>query len=313
MSSPLPAPSPASAHRAHRRLPVRRWAALSLAGALVLSGCTWGSNDDAAAPTSSAPTVSEPLPSIAMDPFTVEVPQLDLDLIPGAREYVSSDDDHSVAWFTIPGAQAWTGAMEDAVTEAVDLFHNDESAAQRRLAVLPTLAVAGRSIGAVRLLGTESRDGEDRSWVRVIWYDAAAEEVVETSTLFTGDGWEAFRAEAGSRLQADPEVNEDRLREAIENPTATEHEHMWDGLVFLEDGSALLEIDQGLISPLEAGVLSIRIPADTVEEWLSDSGRRAQDAATNTEQMAIEESAPTTSAPAPAPAVAAEPPATVEK
>lgn len=291
MSSPAPAP---------RR---RTRALLSVAAVAVLALTACGPKDDSSdggSPTPS-PSASEAksLPPMDMDPFTMDVPMRDLDMVPGAtlRAISGKGPDYDGAWFAVPHADAWTAAMQDAVQARVDAFTRDASEQDRRLDVQPLLAVVGRDIAATRIVSTQQRKDGDLAASRVVWYDAKDRRVLGPQDLFSESGWSAVRHELAARLQEDPDVNGSRLDAAVRDPEAAENRRVWDGLVVLEDGSLLLEVDQGSLAPEKAGVLTARVDATTLGPWLSDAGRRAQDAAQHPETLELRPEQ--TAAPAP--------------
>lgn len=286
-------------------------AALSLATAatLTLTACSSGEQDTGGEPAPAASSVSAS--PMDLDPFTMDVPALDLALLPGAEVQMISgtDPDYDAAWFAVPGADSWTQAMEDTVQARVDAYTRDASDRDRRLDVQPLLAVVGEDVAGVRILSTRQREDGSVASAQLVWYDAAERRVLQTRDLFSESGFSALRHELASRLQEDPEVNQDRLEAAIREPEAAEHRRVWNGLVFLEDGSVLLEVDQGSLAPESAGVLTARVDAAAVGSWLSEAGRRAQAAAQDPTalQLRTEPSAPAAPAPSSSEASAARP------
>lgn len=268
-------PSPAAPRRRARAL-------LSVTAAAVLALTACGPKDE---PAESRPSPSssdaQTLPPMDMAPFTMDVPMHDLGMLPGAtlRAISGEDPDYDGAWFSVPHAASWTRAMEDAVQARVDAFTRDATDEDVRLDVQPLLAVVGTSIAATRIVSTQKREDDDVESSQVIWYDAQDRRVLEAQDLFGESGWSALRRELSSRLQEDPDVNEDRLDAAVRDPEAAENRRVWDGIVLLEDGSLLLEVDQGSLAPEDAGVLTARVSPETLAPWLSEAGRRAQEAA----------------------------------
>lgn len=261
--------------------PRRGRAALGLAAvALVaLSACARTEPQPEPAP---ATTAASALPSMDMAPFTVEVPSHDLARVPEASVAVleGEDPDHHGAWLQVPGAPAWTEAMAGAVRAQIDQYRRDtDPSADPRLEIQPQLAVVAEDIAAARLLATERRGTDSVSTSHVIWYSAREDRVLETADLFTPDGWDAFRAEVRQRMANDPDVIGSRLDSAVDAPEQVENRRVWDAVVFLPDGSLMLEADQASMAPAAAGVLTVRIPRDTAAPWLSDLGHVAADAA----------------------------------
>ncbi|MCZ6937871.1 hypothetical protein EJ130_06235 [Micrococcus luteus] len=261
--------------------PRRGRAALGLAAvALVtLSACARTEPQPEPAP---ATTAASALPSMDMAPFTVEVPSHDLERVPEASVAVleGEDPDHHGAWLQVPGAPAWTEAMAEAVRAQIDQYRRDtDPSADPRLEIQPQLAVVAEDIAAARLLATERRGTDSVSTSHVIWYSAREDRVLETADLFTPDGWDAFRAEVRQRMANDPDVIGSRLDSAVDAPEQVENRRVWDAVVFLPDGSLMLEADQASMAPAAAGVLTVRIPRDTAAPWLSDLGHVAADAA----------------------------------
>ncbi|STY73971.1 Uncharacterised protein [Micrococcus luteus] len=261
--------------------PRRGRAALSLAAvALVaLSACARTEPQPEPAP---ATTAASALPSMDMAPFTVEVPSHDLERVPEASVAVleGEDPDHHGAWVQVPGASAWTEAMAEAVRAQIDQYRRDtDPSAEPRLEIQPQLAVVAEDIAAARLLATERRGTDSVSTSHVIWYSAREDRVLETADLFTPDGWDAFRAEVRQRMANDPDVIGSRLDSAVDAPGQVENRRVWDAVVFLPDGSLMLEADQASMAPAAAGVLTVRIPRDTATAWLSNLGHVAADAA----------------------------------
>lgn len=261
--------------------PRRGRAALGLAAvALVaLSACARTEPQPEPAP---ATTAASALPSMDMAPFTVEVPSHDLERVPEASVAVleGEDPDHHGAWLQVPGAPAWTEVMAGAVRDQIDQYRRDtDPSAEPRLEIQPQLAVVAEDIAAARLLATERRGTDSVSTSHVIWYSAREDRVLETADLFTPDGWDAFRAEVRQRMANDPDVIGSRLDSAVDAPGQVENRRVWDAVVFLPDGSLMLEADQASMAPAAAGVLTVRIPRDTATAWLSDLGHVAADAA----------------------------------
>ncbi|VWX47576.1 hypothetical protein [Micrococcus sp. 116] len=261
--------------------PRRGRAALGLAAvALVaLSACARTEPQPEPAP---ATTAASALPSMDMAPFTVEVPSHDLERVPEASVAVleGEDPDHHGAWLQVSGAPAWTDAMAGAVRDQIDQYRRDtDPSADPRLEIQPQLAVVAEDIAAARLLATERRGTDSVSTSHVIWYSAREDRVLETADLFTPDGWDAFRAEVRQRMANDPDVIGSRLDSAVDAPEQVENRRVWDAVVFLPDGSLMLEADQASMAPAAAGVLTVRIPRDTATAWLSDLGHVAADAA----------------------------------
>ena len=261
--------------------PRRGRAALGLAAvALVaLSACARTEPQPEPAP---ATTAASALPSMDMAPFTLEVPSHDLERVPEASIAVleGEDPDHHGAWLQVPGAPAWTEAMAGAVRAQIDQYRRDtDPSADPRLEIQPQLAVVAEDIAAARLLATERRGTDSVSTSHVIWYSAREDRVLETADLFTPDGWDAFRAEVRQRMANDPDVIGSRLDSAVDAPEQVENRRVWDAVVFLPDGSLMLEADQASMAPAAAGVLTVRIPRDTATAWLSDLGHVAADAA----------------------------------
>lgn len=261
--------------------PRRGRAALGLAAvALVaLSACARTEPQPEPAP---ATTAASALPSMDMAPFTLEVPSHDLERVPEASVAVleGEDPDHHGAWLQVPGAPAWTEAMAGAVRAQIDQYRRDtDPSADPRLEIQPQLAVVAEDIAAARLLATERRGTDSVSTSHVIWYSAREDRVLETADLFTPDGWDAFRAEVRQRMANDPDVIGSRLDSAVDAPEQVENRRVWDAVVFLPDGSLMLEADQASMAPAAAGVLTVRIPRDTAAPWLSDLGHVAADAA----------------------------------
>ena len=261
--------------------PRRGRAALGLAAvALVaLSACARTEPQPEPAP---ATTAASALPSMDMAPFTLEVPSHDLERVPEASIAVleGEDPDHHGAWLQVPGAPAWTEAMAGAVRAQIDQYRRDtDPSADPRLEIQPQLAVVAEDIAAARLLATERRGTDSVSTSHVIWYSAREDRVLETADLFTPDGWDAFRAEVRQRMANDPDVIGSRLDSAVDAPEQVENRRVWDAVVFLPDGSLMLEADQASMAPAAAGVLTVRIPRDTAAPWLSDLGHVAADAA----------------------------------
>ena len=277
----------------------RAGAGLLVAGLLALTAC--GRDDAEPVPAPSMATATEALPSMDMTPFTLDVPSLDLDKVPGASLAVleGEDPEYHAAWLSVPGAPAWTSAMDRAVRDHVAAYERDtDRAADPVLDVQPRLAVAGPDAAATRLLATERRGDRSVSTVQTVWYSAREDRVASTRDLFTDRGWEAFREEVRDRMTTDPAIVQDRLTSAVEQPEQVENARIWDALVFLPDGSALLEVDQAAMAPADAGVLTARIPADTVRPWLAEVGLAAQDAARTPGTLRLPERAASSSAPA---------------
>ncbi|MCV7564345.1 hypothetical protein M3E78_001880 [Micrococcus luteus] len=290
--------------------PRRGRAALGLAAvALVtLSACARTEPQPEPAP---ATTAASALPSMDMAPFTVEVPSHDLERVPEASVAVleGEDPDHHGAWLQVPGAPAWTEAMAEAVHAQIDQYRRDtDPSADPRLEIQPQLAVVAEDIAAARLLATERRGTDSVSTSHVIWYSAREDRVLETADLFTPDGWDAFRAEVRQRMANDPDVIGSRLDSAVDAPEQVENRRVWDAVVFLPDGSLLLEADQASMAPAAAGVLTVRIPRDTATAWLSDLGHVAADAASAPADLRLpDRSTPTPEEQQPEPAPEPEP------
>ena len=290
--------------------PRRGRAALGLAAvALVtLSACARTEPQPEPAP---ATTAASALPSMDMAPFTVEVPSHDLERVPEASVAVleGEDPDHHGAWLQVPGAPAWTEAMAGAVRAQIDQYRRDtDPSADPRLEVQPQLAVVAEDIAAARLLATERRGTDSVSTSHVIWYSAREDRVLETADLFTPDGWDAFRAEVRQRMANDPDVIGSRLDSAVDAPEQVENRRVWDAVVFLPDGSLMLEADQASMAPAAAGVLTVRIPRDTATAWLSDLGHVAADAASAPADLRLpDRSTPTPEEQQPEPAPEPEP------
>ncbi|WP_180536093.1 hypothetical protein [Micrococcus luteus] len=290
--------------------PRRGRAALGLAAvALVaLSACARTEPQPEPAP---ATTAASALPSMDMAPFTVEVPSHDLERVPEASVAVleGEDPDHHGAWLQVPGAPAWTDAMAGAVRAQIDQYRRDtDPSADPRLEIQPQLAVVAEDIAAARLLATERRGTDSVSTSHVIWYSAREDRVLETADLFTPDGWDAFRAEVRQRMANDPDVIGSRLDSAVDAPEQVENRRVWDAVVFLPDGSLMLEADQASMAPAAAGVLTVRIPRDTATAWLSDLGHVAADAASAPADLRLpDRSTPTPEEQQPEPAPEPEP------
>lgn len=246
-----------------------------------------------------------------MAPFTVEVPSHDLERVPEASVAVleGEDPDHHGAWLQVPGAPAWTEAMAEAVRAQIDQYRRDtDPSADPRLEIQPQLAVVAEDIAAARLLATERRGTDSVSTSHVIWYSAREDRVLETADLFTPDGWDAFRAEVRQRMANDPDVIGSRLDSAVDAPEQVENRRVWDAVVFLPDGSLMLEADQASMAPAAAGVLTVRIPRDTATAWLSDLGHVAADAASAPADLRLpDRSTPTPEEQQPEPAPEPEP------
>ena len=290
--------------------PRRGRAALGLAAvALVaLSACARTEPQPEPAP---ATTAASALPSMNMAPFTVEVPSHDLERVPEASVAVleGEDPDHHGAWLQVPGAPAWTEVMAGAVRAQIDQYRRDtDPSADPRLEIQPQLAVVAEDIAAARLLATERRGTDSVSTSHVIWYSAREDRVLETADLFTPDGWDAFRAEVRQRMANDPDVIGSRLDSAVDAPEQVENRRVWDAVVFLPDGSLMLEADQASMAPAAAGVLTVRIPRDTATAWLSDLGHVAADAASAPADLRLpDRSTPTPEEQQPEPAPEPEP------
>ncbi|WP_430753904.1 hypothetical protein [Micrococcus luteus] len=290
--------------------PRRGRAALGLAAvALVaLSACARTEPQPEPAP---ATTAASALPSMDMAPFTVEVPSQDLERVPEASVAVleGEDPDHHGAWLQVPGAPAWTEVMAGAVRDQIDQYRRDtDPSAEPRLEIQPQLAVVAEDIAAARLLATERRGTDSVSTSHVIWYSAREDRVLETADLFTPDGWDAFRAEVRQRMANDPDVIGSRLDSAVDAPGQVENRRVWDAVVFLPDGSLMLEADQASMAPAAAGVLTVRIPRDTATAWLSDLGHVAADAASAPADLRLpDRSTPTPEEQQPEPAPEPEP------
>lgn len=290
--------------------PRRGRAALGLAAvALVaLSACARTEPQPEPAP---ATTAASALPSMDMAPFTLEVPSHDLERVPEATVAVleGEDPDHHGAWLQVPGAPAWTEAMAEAVRDQIDQYRRDtDPSADPRLEIQPQLAVVAEDIAAARLLATERRGTDSVSTSHVIWYSAREDRVLETADLFTPDGWDAFRAEVRQRMANDPDVIGSRLDSAVDAPEQVENRRVWDAVVFLPDGSLMLEADQASMAPAAAGVLTVRIPRDTATAWLSDLGHVAADAASAPADLRLpDRSTPTPEEQQPEPAPEPEP------
>ncbi|MFJ3311637.1 hypothetical protein ACIPJU_02310 [Micrococcus endophyticus] len=283
----------------------RARAALGLAAvALVaLSACARTEPAPEPAPSTASATA---LPPMDMAPFTVDVPSLDLDRVPGASIAVleGTDPDHRGAWLQVPEATAWTEAMAGSVRGQIDAYRRDtDRGADPRLEVQPRLAVVGEDIAAARLLSTETRGTDSVSSSHVVWYSAREDRVLETRDLFTDEGWDAFRTEVRQRMKNDPDVVRERLASAVDSPELVENRRIWDAVVLLPDGSVMLEADQASMAPAAAGVLTVRIPRDTAAPWLSDLGDAATDAARTPADLRLPDRStpsPSTSAPEPA-------------
>ncbi|MDT1992246.1 hypothetical protein [Micrococcus luteus] len=290
--------------------PRRGRATLGLAAvALVaLSACARTEPQPEPAPDT---TAASALPSMDMAPFTVEVPSHDLARVPEASVAVleGEDPDHHGAWLQVPGAPAWSEAMAGAVRAQIDQYRRDtDPSADPRLEIQPQLAVVAEDIAAARLLATERRGTDSVSTSHVIWYSAREDRVLETADLFTPDGWDAFRAEVRQRMANDPDVIGSRLDSAVDAPEQVENRRVWDAVVFLPDGSLLLEADQASMAPAAAGVLTVRIPRDTTAPWLSDLGHVAADAASAPADLRLpDRSTPTPEERQPEPAPEPEP------
>ncbi|MGJ5591026.1 hypothetical protein ACSBQY_07365 [Micrococcus lylae] len=286
-------PSPASRRRSRALLSVVAVAVV----ALTACGPKDDASDDSSPSPSSSATEATTLPPMDLAPFTMDVPTHDLDMLPGAtlRAIKGTDPDYDGAWFAVPHADTWTKAMEEAVLARVDAFSRDATDQDVRLDVQPLLAVVGPTVAAARIVSTQKREDTAVAASRVLWYDAQQGRVLDPEDLFSESGWSALRREIASRLQEDPDVNEDRLDAAVREPDAAENRRVWDGIVFLEDGSLLLEVDQGSLAPEGAGVLTARVSADMLGPWLSDAGRRGQQAARNPQPLVLQP--PQTAAP----------------
>ncbi|WIK81358.1 hypothetical protein [Micrococcus lylae] len=286
-------PSPASRRRSRALLSVVAVAVF----ALTACGPKDDASDDSSPSPSSSATEATTLPPMDLAPFTMDVPTHDLDMLPGAtlRAIKGTDPDYDGAWFAVPHADTWTKAMEEAVLARVDAFSRDATDQDVRLDVQPLLAVVGPTVAAARIVSTQKREDTAVAASRVLWYDAQQGRVLDPEDLFSESGWSALRREIASRLQEDPDVNEDRLDAAVREPDAAENRRVWDGIVFLEDGSLLLEVDQGSLAPEGAGVLTARVSADMLGPWLSDAGRRGQQAARNPQPLVLQP--PQTAAP----------------
>ena len=277
----------------------RAGAGLIMAGLLALTAC--GRDDAEPVPAPSMATATEALPSMDMTPFTLDVPSLGLERVPGASLAVleGADPEYHAAWLSVPGAPAWTAAMDRTVRDQLAAYERDtDRAADPVLDIQPRLAVAGPDAAAARLLATEQRGDRSVSAVQTVWYSAREDRVAATPDLFTNGGWDDFRNEVRERMATDPAIVQDRLTSAVEQPDRVENSRVWDALVFLPDGSALLEVDQAAMAPADAGILTARIPADTVRPWLSEVGLAAQDAARTPGTVRLPERAPASSTPA---------------
>lgn len=280
----------------------RAGAGLLMAGLLALTAC--GRDDAEPVPAPSMATATEALPSMDMTPFTLDVPSLGLEKVPGASLAVleGEDPEYHAAWLSVPGAPAWTAAMDRAVRDQVAAYERDtDRAADPVLDIQPRLAVAGTDAAATRLLATERRGDRSVSAVQTVWYSAREDRVASTRDLFTDRGWDDFRNEVRERMTTDPAIVQDRLTSAVEQPDRVENARVWDALALLPDGSALLEVDQAAMAPADAGILTARIPADIVRPWLSEVGLAAQDAARTPGTVRLPERAPSSSTPATAP------------
>ncbi|WP_262391146.1 hypothetical protein [Micrococcus luteus] len=275
---------------------------------MALSACARTEPQPEPAP---ATTAASALPSMDMAPFTVEVPSHDLERVPEASVAVleGEDPDHHGAWLQVSGAPAWTDAMAGAVRDQIDQYRRDtDPSADPRLEIQPQLAVVAEDIAAARLLATERRGTDSVSTSHVIWYSAREDRVLETADLFTPDGWDAFRTEVRQRMANDPDVIGSRLDSAVDAPEQVENRRVWDAVVFLPDGSLMLEADQASMAPAAAGVLTVRIPRDTATAWLSDLGHVAADAASAPADLRLpDRSTPTPEEQQPEPAPEPEP------
>ncbi|MDY6055251.1 hypothetical protein [Micrococcus sp.] len=274
-------------------------AGLAAVALFALTACGGGDQPAQEATPSSASATQELAP-MDMAPFTLDVPSLGLELVPGSSLAVIEGDgpEYHAAWLSVPGAPAWTEEMSRRVRDHVDQYTRDtDRAADPVLDVQPRLAVVGRDIAAARLLSTERRGDRSSSASQVVWYSAREDRVLSTRDLFTEQGWADLRSEVRQRLSNDPAVVQDRLTSAVEQPDQVENARIWDGLVFLPDGSALLEVDQASIAPQDAGVLTVRIPADRVRPWLSPLGVAGQAASQSPQALVLPERLPEPSAP----------------
>ncbi|MFG1941290.1 polysaccharide deacetylase family protein [Nonomuraea sp. NPDC048826] len=151
---------------------------------------------------------------------------------------------------------------------------------------------AGDAIG-VRLRAGRSHGTGWQHATTTLWYDPGTRRAMDSTGLLTGDP--ALREVAGLVKAG----LRDRGAE-VDREQAVPRRDRFDSMAFNADGDLVVEFDDCELGPCSLGRLAVAVPAGRVRPLLSDTGRRAQQAARLAGQQVAVKRPKAPSSPAPA-------------
>ncbi|WP_152648032.1 polysaccharide deacetylase family protein [Demequina sediminicola] len=183
---------------------------------------------------------------------------------------------------TIPGADALTTALEDAVSPVADRFRETENTVTD--AGVPELTVSWDLVGAspdtvgVRLAfaehGGDAFDGRAETW----WYDVASGDVLPATALLDTDALAELFERIEEVASDNSRIDQQMLEEHLAGETESLH-----SLAFTTEGDLWVEFDRAQVSH-DNTPIGIAVSADGV---LSDFGDLAKESAMTPTDPAI--------------------------
>jgi peptidoglycan/xylan/chitin deacetylase (PgdA/CDA1 family) len=264
-------------------------------GSLTLTAaCATGSS-----PADSAPSQDASSRRGGTDAATTT--QVDLTKLKGVSIVSDSSTDRSCPWATaypaVPGAGAMTAAMKKDVEERLGVFLGEDAAGQAtgcggsagaegvegpELNVSFSFLVASGDVVGVRLATVDRTSNADGLGTRAYWYDGAARKYRPPLGLIADGSRDAFVAALKKQL----EKREGVLPETVSALDDQESLDAYlDDMAFTADGGLKVDFDRGTVGVPPAGRISVTLPHADVTPWLSDFGSRAQQQATNPDEM----------------------------
>lgn len=242
--------------------------------ASLLSGCA------PAGPLGAGTNTPESIPaSTAGNPWVAPRSGLSLELVPGIREAVRSDEVNRIfaRWFVIPGHPEVERAQQSAAETSINEFQRAQGAGHggmdsgRELGIAPELTGSSEHMLGIRSTTTSVSGEATSKEYRTQWFDLQAGRMLETKELFAdAKAWASYINLVEIELLG--------LPEAGDGGTVGMDSRQPRSLNFNAAGDAVVEFGESVIAPGAIGDVVVKIPSAAIVPLLGAQGRQAREA-----------------------------------
>jgi peptidoglycan/xylan/chitin deacetylase (PgdA/CDA1 family) len=251
--------------RTHTLLP-----SLLVLGTLsITTACSAGSSEPASAgPPRAAATSSSPVRSV--DPSRIK----GLQIVSDSSEQRSCP--FATSYPDVPGAQAMTVAMKEAVEQRLATFREGacNSGSVAEFNISHQFLVASGDVLGVRLTTQDGSGAGSGLSTRTYWYDGDAGDYRTALGLIADASRDAFISAVKSELRGREGFDAATFEGTVSDPAS--RAAALDDMAFTADGGLRVSFDSGAVGAPAAGTYLVTLSRKTVTPWLSAFGRRAQ-------------------------------------